>query len=502
MLGSRVRYTWSEDFPISKQSKAGKEACTEITFEFKLSDYENQLFFEEIGSKLNGTLPVLVRLSRNEHEVTILKQGKGAAVLNKKKTKIADFVSRNVSFEYIPAVRTAESAENVISDLLFKELERMEEDDEYKEAVEKINLIQEPILKRLSQSITDTVSTFLPSVKVVDVSMPRDARVRALRRGITIEVNDGNKTSLDRKGDGVKSLVALALMRYASEASGGTAVSIIAIEEPESHLHPQAVHELRNVLMSLSEKNQVILTSHSPLFVNPAKLESTIVVQESKAAIAKSISEVREVLGVRLSDNLHSARLVAIVEGDEDIVVLKALLESRYPALGQAISSGDLAFDSLGGASNLSYKVRTYRSSATLIQCFLDSDKAGVCGAEKALNDSIISDADYNLINVQGQKEAELEDLLNPRVYKDAFFQKFEVDPTVVPPGAKGQKWSMAMEFKFKAHGKIWNDAVSMRVKSWLASFAKENINEIIIEARIGPVDAFAKSLSKKLQLN
>ena len=93
----------------------------------------------------------------------------------------------------------------------------------------------------------------------------------------------------------------------------------MAVEEPEAHLHPQAIHELREVLVGLSDKNQIILTSHSPLFVNPAKIESTIVVRESrKAAPAKNIAEVREVLGVRLSDNLESARLVAVVEGEDD----------------------------------------------------------------------------------------------------------------------------------------------------------------------------------------
>lgn len=502
LLGSRARYRWSHDFPISKQVRSSKDQCIEISFEFKLSNTEIEAFQSEIGSKLNGTLPVLVRLSRDDQEVLIPKQGPGAAALNKKTNKIADFVSRNVRFEYIPAIRTSESAEGVISDLLSKELDRLEDNTEYKEALRKIDEIQEPILRALSQSITETISSFLPSVKAVEIRMPRDARIRAMRRGLQIEVDDGNNTPLERKGDGVKSLVALALMRYASNAASGSASSIVAIEEPEAHLHPQAIHELRDVLTNLSENNQVILTSHSPLFVNPAQLDSTIVVQDSKAAVAKSIAEVREVLGVRLSDNLQSARLVAIVEGEDDVIVLKAILQSRYPALEAAIKSGDLVFDALGGASNLSYKVRTYRSSATLVQCFLDSDAAGISGVQRALSDSIIRDSDYNLMNVPGQKEAELEDLLDAKKYKDAFFSQFEVDPTITPPAAKGQKWSVAMEKKFQAHGKIWGDGVEMRVKLWLAEFVKTNVDNIVIEARFSPVDAFAKSLMKKLQID
>ena len=500
MIGARSSYSWNQDFPISKQGKSPASSATEIVFDFKLSDAEIEIFQTEIGSKLNGTLPVMVRLSRDSQEVLILKQGRGAASLNKKTNKIADFVSRNLSFEYIPAVRTSESAEEIVSGLLTKELRRMEKNPRYKEANDIIEEIQAPILQELSSSISNTVSSFLPSVKEIEIKMHQDARFRAFRRGITIEVNDGDSTPLDRKGDGVKSLVALALMRHASNAVGGTATSIVAVEEPEAHLHPQAIHELREVLVGLSEHNQVILTSHSPLFVNPAKLESTIVVQESKAAQAKSIAEVREVLGVRLADNLQSARLVAIVEGEDDEIILKALIRKRYPELNEAIKNSDLVFDPLGGASNLSYKVRTYRTSATLVQCFLDSDEAGVKAVAKATSDSILRQADYNLINVQGQKEAELEDLLDAKKYKAAFFSEFEVDPTIVPPGAKGQKWSVAMEKKFLAHGKLWNDTIESQVKIWIANFAKSNIDDIVIEARFSPVDAFAKSLINKLE--
>ena len=142
MLGSGARYRWFEDFPVSKQNKSGDNLCTEISFEFQLSDAEISAFHGAIGSKLNGLLPVLVRLSKNDQEIIIPKQGPGGATLNKKTNQIADFVSRNVSFEYIPAVRTSSSAEDTISDLLSKEFKRMEVDPEYQQALEKLNTIQ------------------------------------------------------------------------------------------------------------------------------------------------------------------------------------------------------------------------------------------------------------------------------------------------------------------------------------------------------------------------
>ena len=136
-----------------------------------------------------------------------------------------------------------------------------------------------------------------------------------------------------------------------------------------------------------------------------------------------------------------------------------------------------------------------------MIQCFLDSDAAGIESANRAISDGIIRHADYNLINVEGKKEAELEDLLDPQKYKDAFYSEFQVDPTIKPPGIKRVKWSDRMERVFRSHGKIWNSKTQAELKLWIANFARDNISDAVIESRMAPVDAFAKSLLTKLNI-
>lgn len=501
LFSASKSYNWLRDFPVSLQNSQKRDLYTEILFNFSLSRDENEAFQHEIGSKLNESLPILIRLSKNDINLIVVKPGKGSGSLNKKTNKIADFISRNLSFDYIPAVRTSDSSEEVLIDLISKELTQIETKPEYIKALDEIRSLQEPILSRLSESVTSTISSFLPSVTSVHIDMPQDARYRAFRRSLEISVDDGNNTPLERKGDGVKSLVALALMRYASESSTNSTHSIVAVEEPEAHLHPQAIHELRDVLIGLSKKNQIILTSHSPLFVNPANLNSTIVVNNNKASPATNISEIRNVLGVRLSDNLQSAKMIAIVEGDDDIIILKSLLSNRYPEIKSAIDSGDLVFDALGGASNLSYKIRLYRGSATLVHCFLDNDAAGIRGLEKATKENLIRIADYNLMIVPGQAESELEDILDPKKYRDAFLAEFFVDPCLNTPAARGKKWSDAMAKIFQAQGKMWGDRLEMQVKLWLANYASENIEHIVIEPRFSPIEAFANSLISKMEL-
>lgn len=322
----RSRYDWDTDFPVRKQNASNSESASTIVLEFELNADEIEDFRSEIRSNLNGTLPLAISFGQRGVDVTVRKPGRGGATLTRKSNRIANFVSERIRFEYIPPIRTAESASEVIADLVEQELYKLEENEEYCSTLEKIEMLQKPVFEALAETIKDTVSGFLPSVKSVTILSQQRERYRALRRNIEIEVDDGELTKLERKGDGVQSLVTLALMRHASQQTASGSSSVIAIEEPESHLHPRAIHELREVIETLAEHNQVVLSSHSPLFVRPEDLRNTVIVKGSKAACASQVFEIREALGVRFSDNLQNARLVLLVEGVGDVTALRSII--------------------------------------------------------------------------------------------------------------------------------------------------------------------------------
>ena len=62
--------------------------------------------------------------------------------------------------------------------------------------------------------------------------------------------------------------------------------------------------------MELSERHQVVITTHNPIFTNRLDVHQNIIVRQSRAYPAKSVKDVRDVLGVRLDDNLSSAEVV------------------------------------------------------------------------------------------------------------------------------------------------------------------------------------------------
>ena len=92
---------------------------------------------------------------------------------------------------------------------------------------------------------------------------------------LRIQAKEGpNPRSFDELGTGEQQILALAFAKaYAKEFHSNV---LLAIEEPESHLHPLAQAWLANHLRELarSENIQIVLTTHSPAFIDVSQLDS------------------------------------------------------------------------------------------------------------------------------------------------------------------------------------------------------------------------------------
>jgi len=492
-------YDWHRDYPLDRQvdHPTGESV---IVLEFQLSETELEHFREELGSKLSGTLPLKIKLGPGgDATVSFYKKGPGAKILSQKSRAIAEFVSKRLRFEHIPAVRTAQSAQQIVERLVAQELAKTEANPEYQEAVARVEALQQPALTHLAAGIQSTLSKFLPQVESVEISVSKDDRYRALRQACQIRVNDGMSTLLQYKGDGVQSLAALAIMRHAAQRTDTRVEYVIAIEEPESHLHPGAMHELRTVLAELAGQDQVVITTHNPLFVERTSIGSNIIVSGNRARPADTIEELREILGVRTPDNLRSALIVIVVEGDDDALALGALLCHVDSKLKSAFDNGLLAFDTLGGAGNLSYKLTTLRATMAQAYCFLDADAAAVRSLEEACKGGVLYPADYCQATVVGMKEAELEDLYEPSVYFDAVKDRFDVSLRGSRFRSARNKWTRRVEEVFKQQGKTLTDRMKAEVKFLVAQAVAAKPEIALKAANRGPFDTLARALAERL---
>ena len=497
VIRAREIYDWGRDFPVSVQAKS-PEGETVFDLEFKLTPTEVEEFRVEVKSLLNGTLPIQLRFGPEVSKLIVTKPGKGGPALTKKAQAVARFVARHIHIAYIPAVRTASAAVQIVNDLVDRELALVEEQPAYQAAMAAVAELQRPVLAAIGASIKLTLQEFLPNVKNVAVEISNDARYRALRRSSEIVIDDGTATPLDKKGDGVQSLAALSLMKYASHSGSSNRQLVLAIEEPESHLHPRAIHQLRGVLDELSTQHQVILTTHCPLFVDRTNLKSNIVVNKRRASPAKNVAELRDILGVRASDNLRNAEVALVVEGEDDRLALLALLPQASKRIGTALATGFVAIDTLGGGTNLSYKLSQLRETLCTCHVLLDHDKAGLQSYEKAKADGLILPADVTHVICPGLDESEFEDMLDEQLYAD--FLKNKYGASLASPKFKGKrKWSDRLKAAFEHQGKLWSAKVEMQIKADIAELIGANPTKALNSHKKGSFDGLVVALEAKL---
>ena len=339
-------------------------------------------------------------------------------------------------------------------------------------------------------------------IKAINVPLPphdeQEQVVAEVERRLSVIKDDGTPTPLERKGDGVQSLAALSLMRQSFESGESGRQLILAIEEPESHLHPKAIHQLKGVIADIAKQHQVIMTTHCPLFVDRTSIKSNILVHGNKALPAKDVRQIRDILGIRSSDNLQNAELILVVEGENDRRALAALLRGYSTTLNSAFTQGAIAIESLFGGSNLSYKLGQIRETMCVAHCYLDNDKSGLEAEQRAEKDGLMTLADANFCICNGMKESEIEDLYKESLYSSMIQIKYGV--STLSPKFKGtEKWSNRLRDTFKQQGKPWSEQIEAKVKSDIADLVELNPTAALNQHKRSSFDALAVALEAKL---
>ncbi|MFE7653378.1 ATP-dependent endonuclease [Streptomyces bottropensis] len=462
---ARRIYLTDRDAPVHLQGKpSGK---TTFDFEFELTEDEVFEFKSTVGSNLNGRLPVRIIASHDTVDFEVRKQGRGAATLSAKSAAISAFIAQRIDVQDIPSIRTADDAVDLVRGMVERELQTLEKNDDYREAVERIAEIQAPVLQSLQEGLEDSLRTFLPDLKSVEVTV--SDRLSALRKNCKVVIDDGAATELRYKGDGVQSLAAMSLMHHLTKTAPTDKGMVLAIEEPEAHLHPQAVHNLRDVISSISQRQQVVITTHSPLFVNRAEVGSNVIVNDSRARAARSISEIRDVLGVRVSDNLHSARVVLLVEGSEDRDAMIALISAESASLKSHLENSTLSVEFMKGAGNLGYQATLFKYQLCLVHTFMDNDPAGIDAVNKSITLGGLDRSEVTFSNFPGMKFSEIEDMYDPKVYAERLTLDYSVTFPTADFNKRKAKWSDRMKRVFLSSGQQWNDGIEANVKALVA---------------------------------
>ena len=487
-------YSWEKDYPISLQEKK-PNGWSSIDLNFELDEQDILAIRSMTGIRLSGCIPVRVSTNGAAAKIDIPKRGTAAFADADNKKKIIEYVCFKIDFNFIPAVRTEYDALRVVDSLIEKSLETLDTNPDYINAMNKIEELQQGILDGISNQIIEPLQEFLPTVRNVQIHIQNERRRIAMRRNTEIIIDDGTPTPIQQKGDGIKSLTALAILNIPARVDR---VSVVAIEEPESHLHPESARQLYDTIMSLSQTHQIVLTTHSPLFVNRTNLKENIIVNDGKATPVKKIKEIRDVLGIHISDNLTNAEHVLIVEGEDDKIALEKLLPSMSTKIKRAIQNGTFIIDYIGGAGNLPYKLSFYRNLQCKYHVLLDNDDAGRHAGSEAERQGLLDVRNVTYAICNGSPNAEIEDCYNKAVYENAILNEFGVNINVAEFRGN-KKWSDRIAGCFLSQGKLWNDAMEKRVKLVVANEISEEVDTVLNEHKRSSMDALVTSLETLL---
>lgn len=487
-------YSWEKDYPISLQEK-NPNGWSSIDLNFELDEQDILAIRSMTGIRLSGCIPVRVSTNGAAAKIDIPKRGTAAFADADNKKKIIEYVCFKIDFNFIPAVRTEYDALRVVDSLIEKSLETLDTNPDYINAMNKIEELQQGILDGISNQIIEPLQEFLPTVRNVQIHIQNERRRIAMRRNTEIIIDDGTPTPIQQKGDGIKSLTALAILNIPARVDR---VSVVAIEEPESHLHPESARQLYDTIMSLSQTHQIVLTTHSPLFVNRTNLKENIIVNDGKATPVKKIKEIRDVLGIHISDNLTNAEHVLIVEGEDDKIALEKLLPSMSTKIKRAIQNGTFIIDYIGGAGNLPYKLSFYRNLQCKYHVLLDNDDAGRHAGSEAERQGLLDVRNVTYAICNGSPNAEIEDCYNKAVYENAILNEFGVNINVAEFRGN-KKWSDRIAGCFLSQGKLWNDAMEKRVKLVVANEISEEVDTVLNEHKRSSMDSLVTSLETLL---
>lgn len=481
----RIGFDWERDFPIDLQaSEANGESSFELTLD--MTPAERKALSSLLKDSLLDEMTLIMKFGKNSFSVGARSTKKKAEDIKIDPEKVFEFFNEHLSFHYIPAIRPTEYSIDIIEGLLEEGLSELDTNTEYNKALRSLESLQKPILSSLGKQLTESIREFILEVKKVEVAT-EDTLRRVISRSLSVSIEDSAKTDIEQKGDGIKSLIAISLVNHAIHSKSPNKSMILALEEPESHLHPAAIHRLSRIINEISSKQQVIITTHSPLLVDRSEIARNVLVNKQKAEQATSISNIRDTIGVHVSDNLTNSSWVLLVEGKSDEMIVTKWL-SEDSVVKKLLVDCNITVESLAGGSNFSYKISLFNSMLCSVLFLLDDDDCGKRSFEEAKRKSLIDVKDGVFTIVPGRKESEIEDMIVPEVYTQEIANRYHVDLTLPKYKKSTKKWSDRVMTAFRSAGKQWNDQIEEEVKDLVADCVKNYSGKTIRTNCEGPI--------------
>ena len=210
-----------------------------------------------------------------------------------------------------------------------------------------------------AQGIVEKIQVFLADL--TEIKIEPQFETRDLNIDAKVKFLEGKQEiNIQKKGDGTKRRISMALLEMkkdlASPSDDGTTY---LLDEPDTHLHVRAQMDLLRTLLDFCKKgSQVIVTTHSPFFVNAILPEQIRLLYQKERNVTKvkELSKSTDIdakvlrnIGIENSF-LFFSRKILIVEGETEEAFIPAYFENQ---LGFTVGSRLVKMMNARGIKNI-----------------------------------------------------------------------------------------------------------------------------------------------------
>ncbi|MFA6278701.1 MAG: AAA family ATPase [Candidatus Paceibacterota bacterium] len=380
-----------------------RDTSADITLTLTFSDLPTDPTLDSI-QKADGTITVRKTFSFNETPDTkaIMDDSSTKAV---DKSILNDLLSSD-AFHFIPVRRDLSVQFSMTkTSLLGKTLRvRMHEAIKNNDADQSLGKVEQLLVEAIKGPQEELQAFLREQMHNEDMRLVFDALNVDPIEGVSFKVKLGDDKIEDilveNRGAGTQNNLIIALFRLVA----GLHVEgklIFAMEEPENSLHPKAQRQLFSVLQEVSEKSQVIITTHSPVFLERSSFENNIILTRTAKGntVAKvfdhtQLEELRTDLGIRPSDALlkGGGNCAILVEGNTE--------EEAYPIFMEMLGLSEfklgIAIVNMRGSDTSLVSNTARLLGAYDIPCVVVLDQDA-----KATADDIVRESNAGLKNVK-----------------------------------------------------------------------------------------------------
>lgn len=255
--------------------------------------------------------------------------------------------------------------ENKIVELLTSAVKENVKNDQSKVAklLDQVNDLANEVKKQIAEELNKTTSRLQKNLNEVfpehnvDIAPQADKievdKILATGTHLNVAGNDGKYYPLANQGSGlqraflwsaIEALADTGKMKSGRSTIESEKPKMLLVEEPESFLHPPAVRLAREALYKIAELDnwQVMITTHSPIFIDVSKPHTTIICVEKNEGATKIFSTEKAQFSdkererLQMIRNCHPtinefffANKVILVEGDTEQVTFSQVKEER-----------------------------------------------------------------------------------------------------------------------------------------------------------------------------